>query len=217
MKTIVHIVTLTIAALVFSINANAETVVNTKTKATKVGYSNATEQRLAAIKIKSLGITKEEYARAETHRSLISEMDKNNTLSTLEILGIYAKTTAEKRKYARKFAKSIHQYTKKVLDFQKIVRQANKDLYGDVSMFDYTPMPKTIKKAIRRVSQTININTCNELCEQEVKALMTTAIVFPVDLYFTNATNLEIQHWALKLNINRNDVDQGYITLNHTY
>jgi hypothetical protein len=45
-----------------------------------------------------------EYARAETYKSLALEMDKNNTLSTLEILGMYAETKAEKRKYARKFS-----------------------------------------------------------------------------------------------------------------
>lgn len=214
MKTIVCIIT----ALFFSINTSAKTFVDTKTKTTKLGYIGATEQRLIAIKINSFDITQEEYARAEDYRSLINEMDKNNTLSPLEILGIYAKTKAEKRKYARKFAQSIHQYTKKVLSFQKLVRQANQDLYGNVSMFDYTPTPRTIKKTtIRRVSKTISLNDCNELCEKEVKALIEVAIVFPVDIYFKDATNLEIQNWALKLNINHNHVEQGYITLNHTY
>jgi hypothetical protein len=55
---------------------------------------------------------------AETYKSLALEMDKNNTLSTLEILGMYAETKAEKRKYARKFSKLFYQYTDRVLGFQ---------------------------------------------------------------------------------------------------
>jgi hypothetical protein len=74
---------------------------------------------------------------AETYKSLALEMDKNNTLSTLEILGMYAETKAEKRKYARKFSKLFYQYTDRVLGFQTLIRQANKDFYGNPSMFDY--------------------------------------------------------------------------------
>jgi hypothetical protein len=44
---------------------------------------------------------------------------------------------AEKRKYARKFSKLFYQYTDRVLGFQKLIRQANKDFYGNPSMFDY--------------------------------------------------------------------------------
>jgi hypothetical protein len=69
----------------------------------------------------SFDITNEEYARAETYKSLALEMDKNNTLSTLEILGMYAETKAEKRKYARKFSKLFYQYTDRVLGFQKLM------------------------------------------------------------------------------------------------
>jgi hypothetical protein len=43
------------------------------------------------------------------------------------------------------------------------------------------------------------------------------AIIFPVDFYFKNATNFEIQQWALKLEINSDVVNEGFITLNHAY
>jgi hypothetical protein len=49
---------------------------------------------------------------------------------------------AEKRKYARKFSKLFYQYTDRVLGFQKLIRQANKDFYGNPSMFDYVPVQK---------------------------------------------------------------------------
>jgi hypothetical protein len=51
----------------------------------------------------------------------------------------------------------------------------------------------------------------------DVKRLIKLAIIFPVDFYFKNATNFEIQQWALKLEINSDVVNEGFITLNHAY
>lgn len=200
--------------LVVSINVNA--VNKTKIDNTKIIYTSVTKQQLMETEVKFFGITKEEYTRAKTYQSLALEMDKNNTLSTLEILGVYAETKAEKRKYARKFAKLFHQYTDKVLSFQKLVMQENKRLTGDQSMFDYTRVQKE-KLQSKRISKIIDINDCDDLCKADVKKLIEVAFIFPVDLYFKNTTNLEIQRWASELAIKSDEVDQGFITLNHAY
>jgi hypothetical protein len=41
--------------------------------------------------------------------------------------------------------------------------------------------------------------------------------MFPVDLYFKEASNTDIQQWALRMNLSRDAVEQGLITLNHAY
>ncbi|VVH65733.1 hypothetical protein BSPLISOX_2246, partial [uncultured Gammaproteobacteria bacterium] len=69
----------------------------------------------------------------------------------------------------------------------------------------------------KRVSRAIELKDCNQLCVDEVKRLIKLAIIFPVDFYFKNATNFEIQQWALKLEINSDVVNEGFITLNHAY
>jgi hypothetical protein len=99
---------------------------------------------------------------------------------------MYAETKAEKRKYARKFSKLFYQYTDRVLGFQKLIRQANKDFYGNPSMFDYVPVQKKQSEP-KRVSRAIELKDCNQLCVDEVKRLIKLAIIFPVDFYFSNS------------------------------
>jgi len=202
--------------LLFVVSINVNATIKTEIDNTKIIYTGITKQQLTETKVKFFDITEEEYTRAETYKALVSEMDKNNTLSTLEILGMYAETKAEKRKYARKFAKLFYQYTDKVLSFQKLVNQENKSLTGDQSMFDYVAISKTLQKE-KRVSKIININDCDNLCKDDIKKLIKSAFIFPVDLYFKNATDLEIQQWASELAIKSDEVNQGLITLNHAY
>jgi hypothetical protein len=59
---------------------------------------------------------------------------------------MYAETKAEKRKYARKFSKLFYQYTDRVLGFQKLIRQANKDFYGNPSMLFFFFLMRMIKR-----------------------------------------------------------------------
>ncbi len=42
-------------------------------------------------------------------------------------------------------------------------------------------------------------------------------LIIPVDLYFKEASNTDIQQWALRMNLSRDAVEQGLITLNHAY
>jgi integrating conjugative element protein (TIGR03759 family) len=139
-------------------------------------------------------------------------MDKNNTLSTWEILGIFADTPAEKRKYARKFVESIRNYTTQVLEFQKYIKQAHKEMEVSNSMFDYLSPNKS--KAKRRM-KIIDLDDCDELCEGNVKTLLKASLIFPIDLYFKNATNAKIQRFAIKMKINHDEVKKGLITLNY--
>ncbi len=221
LQTALFLVSISTSANAIETKTENTGIENTRTKNTSTGntkkvYTSATKQQLAETKIQFFDITNEEYARAETYKSLALEMDKNNTLSTLEILGMYAETKAEKRKYARKFAKLFHQYTDRVLGFQKLIRQANKDLYGNQSMFDYAPVQKKQSKP-KRVSRVIILKDCRQLCVEEVKKLIKYAVIFPVDFYFKNATDLEIRQWASQLEINKDVVNEGFITLNHAH
>lgn len=186
----------------------------TNTKHTKINYSTLAEQRLAQTTTKFFDISEAEYARAKIYKAIVSEMDKNNTLSTLEILGIYAQTQAEKRKYARKFAKAYYQHTDRVITFNKLVDQEKKSLYGNLLMFDYATKTKAAKQNLRSV-RVINLNNCNKLCEEDVNILIKRALITPVDLYFKNGNSRDINQWALKMKIDPAIVKNGHITLNY--
>ncbi len=203
--------------ILFVVSITVNATIKTKIANTKVIYTGVTTQQLITeTKMKFFGITKEEYARAEAYKSLMSEINRNNTFSTLETLGMFAETEAEKRKYARKFVKIYYQHTDKVLTFQKIINQEKVRTYGHQSMFDYIQAPKKELRS-KRISKIINLNDCDNLCKADVKRLIKAAFIFPVDLYFRNATDLEIQQWALEMAIETDEVNQGFITLNHAY
>jgi integrating conjugative element protein (TIGR03759 family) len=196
----------------------------TKTLLTDFEKQQETKQQQAkmTLKMNHLNLSKEELILSDNLKAMTLEMDSNNTLSSLEILGIFATTPEQKRNYARKFVTAIRNYTTKVLDFQKYVNQAHKDVSGSDSMFDYIPKrkasPTTQKRTTKkRTTKTINLNDCDELCEHDIKTLVRTPLIFPVDLYFKDASNTDIQQWALKMNISRDGVEQGLITLNHAY
>jgi integrating conjugative element protein (TIGR03759 family) len=205
----------TFLIVLFLINTNA--IANVKTQNTEKIYTDIErqqEQRLN-LKMTRLNISKEEVILSENLRAVTLEMDKNNTLSTWEILGIFADTPAEKRKYARKFVESIRNYTTQVLEFQKYIKQAHKDMAVSNSMFDYLPPNKSRSEVTKRKTKIVDLDNCDELCEDNVKTLLKSALIFPVDLYFKNATNAKIQQFAIKIKINHNEVKQGLITLNY--
>jgi integrating conjugative element protein (TIGR03759 family) len=195
---------------------NTSVIANVKTQNTEKIYTNVErqqEQRLN-LKMTQLNISREEVILSENLREVTLEMDKNNTLSTWEILGIFADTPAEKRKYARKFVESIRNYTTQVLEFQKYIKQAHKEMAVSNSMFDYLS-PNKSRSEVKRKRKTVDLDNCDELCEDNIKTLLKSALIFPVDLYFKNATNTKIQQFAIKIKINHNEVKQGLITLNY--
>jgi integrating conjugative element protein (TIGR03759 family) len=200
-------------------NTATNTFIKTKTTTTKTILTNFEKQQQAKITLKMnhLNLSKEELIRSDHLQAMTLEMDSNNTLSSLEILGIFATTAEQKRNYARKFVISIRNYTTKVLAFQKYVNQAHKDMYGSGSMFDYTLNSKASPTTQTRTAKTINLNDCDERCEHEIKTLVRLPLMFPVDLYFKEASNTDIQQWALRMNLSRDAVEQGLITLNHAY
>jgi integrating conjugative element protein (TIGR03759 family) len=204
-------------------NTANSTFVKTKTNTTKTLLTDfekqqeTKQQAKMTLKMNHLNLSKEELILSDNLKAMALEMDNNNTVSSLEILGIFATTPEDKRKYARKFVTAIRNYTTKVLEFQKYVNQAHKDVSGSNSMFDYIPKRKASPTTQKRTTKTINLNDCDELCEHDIKTLVHMPLIFPVDLYFKNASNTDIQQWALKMNISRDGVEQGLITLNHAY
>lgn len=216
MANIAFITWIAITFMASTVGANAKTeAINSKIVNTHAVELKEVNQLIAESKIRSLNISQEELNRAKVYQALADEMDSNNTLSTLELLGVYAETEAEKQKYARKFVKAFRVHTQKVLDFQKIVRQTYQDIYGLDSMFDYNASQRNVTQVITRVSKVIDLNSCDEACEQSATLAILLSNQQGVDFYFKNASALEIQNWALKMGIAVETVDSGLITLNH--
>lgn len=211
-----------LTAFLIALSTNANIIVDTKINNTAFKESDKVKNSMKMIQ---LNLTKEEVILSESYRAIALDMDKDTTLSTLEILGMYAETEAEKRKYARKFAKAYYQYTERVLRFQKILNEEKKRLYGHKSMFDYWQQSKPQQpNRLKRLRVAIDLNDCNYDCERSHLATLRLSYMtpsglssYPIDFYFKNATNDEIQAWAVKMRINHQHVESGFITLNHAY
>ena len=189
-------------------------VINTNILANEVIKQTIKYDKETRLQAKYWQIEPQNYIKAqqlrEQYKGLVSK-----DITPIEVLGIFANTKAERDKYARIFAKMIRQTTKKVLDFQKSVNQAHKDLYGADSMFDYqsSQLPTYTPK---RKNITINIDDCNQSCITNAKKLINTSFINPVDFYFTSTTDDEIRSFARKLGISVEQVQNKQITLNHS-
>ncbi len=159
-------------------------------------------------------IEPQDYIKAQRLREQYKNLGNISNLTPLEILGIFATTKTDRNKYARMFARIYRQTTKKVLDFQKSVNQAHKDLYGADSMFDYQKINTSYTR--QRANMSININDCQQSCINKAKKLINASFIIPVDFYFTNATDTQIRVFAQKLSISIAQVQNKQITLNYS-
>ncbi len=200
-----HIIITIFVLIVLSGNAIAIDNIKSTTTQTEI-----TKPRIIKSQADFFGLTQIEVDKIKTLRSQYRGFFDEN-ISDVEVLGIFAKTEAEKRKYARLFAQTYRETTAKILAFQKFVNQAHIDLYGRQSMFDYIQVSKTPK----RLSYSIDINDCNNDCIKYAKQFINEATT-PVDLYFIGASSDDdIRIFAQKLNITKSVVSSRYITLNH--
>ncbi|SJM95592.1 TIGR03759 family integrating conjugative element protein [Crenothrix polyspora] len=58
------------------------------------------------------------------------------SLSPLEVLGIHAETTQERKQYAKRWARLMHEDVERTLAFQRAYLEAAKELYGQAPLFD---------------------------------------------------------------------------------
>lgn len=178
------------------------------------------------IKTQNTKITNSEYIKTQSEYWNISYEEYENSrylreqykglistdITPLEILGINAKTDAERNKYAKLFAKKMRDTTARTLKFQDAYRKAYTELYGKEDMFNIQLSQNN--KPIKRVRQDIDLKNCNTDCIKTAKDNINKSLMIPVDFYFKNATKQDIQKWAFAQKINREDVAFKRITLN---
>lgn len=119
------------------------------------------------ISMQVWGLTQEELQRAK----LLLKGPRANfsvpNLSPIEALGIHARSDAERRKYAERFAKAQHEDTERVLAWAMAYQQATQQLYPNQKVIDFARIaPIDIapsiadaanmpRSAIRKTKQTV--------------------------------------------------------------
>jgi integrating conjugative element protein (TIGR03759 family) len=176
----------------------------------KITDNNITHNKQTENVANFLSITPQELLKAQQIKEKYGNFIDGN-VTPLEYLGYFAETHTERKKYAELYATINRKVTQQILDFQKAVLQVDKEKFGADKIIDYTINAKLPK----RNKLTIDIDNCNAFCKDDILELTNRSLIAPVDLYFTNATDNQIRQFAQSINLTIENVNNGFITLNH--
>ncbi|MCH9699335.1 MAG: TIGR03759 family integrating conjugative element protein [Gammaproteobacteria bacterium] len=170
-------------------------------------------------------LSEHEWQRYQTLMQGIRGSISPSTISPLEVLGTHARNDKERRHYAKRWAKLMHDDVDRILKFQAAYQTAWTDLYGvqplvDISQLKRKPKPSLSIHNGDRITVFIKPKDCttcqlvvHKAAEQILKAGAT------LDVYFVTTQpgkdDQLITHWAQTAGIKPADVKARRITLNH--
>ena len=170
-------------------------------------------------------LSKEEWQRYEKLMQGIRGSISPSTISPLEVLGTHARDDKERRHYARRWAKLMHDDVDRILKFQAAYQAAWTELYGVQPLVDISQLkrnPKTTPPFQKgdRIAVFIKPKDCStcqlvvhNAADQTLKAGAT------LDVYFVTTQpgkdDQLITHWAQAAGIKPADVKARRVTLNH--
>lgn len=181
------------------------------------------EKTIAKQHAKQWGLSINEW---ERYKTLLKGIDdyRSDKLDPLTELGIRARSSAERRRYARKLARLDHDRTQRVLAFQKTYDQVFSQLYPDETPVNAQGMTQALmsgqKSAAKlgldgsqRKAVFVRLHDCSA-CRRKVKQLASAGT--PMDIFVVDAESDDaIRSWAMDADLDPERVRSGAITLNH--
>lgn len=151
------------------------------------------------------------------------------TISPIEVLGIHARTDAERRRYAEQWARLMYQDAGRVLAFQHAYDEAVKRLFPDQPLID--PIPGSDSAPIEPADfeagdrlmffTTLDCSRCDALLRRLVDKRSLLPPDTSIDIYLINpdadaeTADAAIRAWAKSQALPVARVRDGTITLNH--
>lgn len=147
------------------------------------------------------------------------------SLSPLEALGIHAETDGERRDYAKRLAKAMHDDAERVLAFARVYQEESNKLYPNAALIDKallglaaraSPATSTLQPGDRALFFT-RTGQCPD-CSQQLAALVkaTQRAGVQLDVYVVGADNDgAIRSWAATQPFDRARLANKALTLNH--
>lgn len=176
-------------------------------------------------------ITEEEYSRYQELMKGIRGSISPDNISPIEVLGIHARSDAERTKYARMWADAMEKDTQRILAFNRAYNQAwvekgSPDLV-DISKLELGNANPTAEKTLSAPAGNANnlllvtmIAECKPCDDRLQKALTALQIDrrATLDIYFIDSENAEksvIRQWAAQKRIEVDLLKNKRISLNH--
>jgi integrating conjugative element protein (TIGR03759 family) len=170
------------------------------------------------------GLNETEWQRYSTLMQGIRGSISQANLSPLEVLGIHAETEQERRDYASRLAKMVHEDTERVLAFTRVYQEEASKLTPSPALIDTSRWPRDnggSKKASLQAHDRLlfftrlsDCSTCDGQLARLLKSTHDPSI--QLDIYLINAKNdAEIMAWAQRQPLDRDRLKNKTITLNH--
>ena len=172
------------------------------------------------------GLDDTEWQRYESLKLGIRGSVSAATLSPIEVLGIHARSTEERRRYAEQWAVMMREDAERILAFQRAYDEAQRRLYPNGLLIDASMLNanKTDHEALAKLAwqptdrvlffTDTQCPTCDALLERLVSQL---AQFSGIDLYLIDVSPGEeslIREWAASKQISPQWVKEHKVTLN---
>lgn len=115
-----------------------ETTATASQSVGSAGAVHADAESLGRFSREQWDLNEAEWARYQSLMHGIRGSVSPATLSPIEVLGIHAQTEAERKDYARRWARLMHEDAARVLAFQAAYDQASRELYPGAQIIDTT-------------------------------------------------------------------------------
>ena len=161
----------------------------------------------------------------DRYKTLLKGIDgyRSDKLDPLTLLGMHARSAAERKRYARKLARMEHQRVERVLSFQRAYDQAAKALYPNEQRIRTDNIGRSLARGNHDARQlgldgvrkavVVRTDDCSA-CVTTVKRLASSHT--PMDIYVIGAGSDDaIRRWAIQVGLDPKRVRSGEITLNH--
>ena len=212
-------------ALPAGVAAQATGTVQTPTAASQATPSQTTPSRLTQIdaaRASRWGLSETEWQR---YRELMQGMRASvspPTISPIEVLGIHARNPAERRRFAERWARAMHEDVERILAFQRAYQQAYRLLYPNEMLIDPERLVRPVQKPTPLQSTDrvmfftrVDCPPCDALLE---RVLRHQDQVAGIDLYIAGldaGDDAGVRAFARKRSIDPARVHARRITLNH--
>jgi len=197
----------------------------TRVKETGIAFSSASANTLSPTELarsRAWGLTETEWQRYKQLMQGIRSSISPSTISPIEVLGIHARDSEERRRYAEQWAQSMHEDVNRILAFQHAYDEAGKRLYPNQQLIDIARLPVQSKKtnSIQVDDRVLfftrpNCPACDVLLERLLKRIDR---IGGIDIYLTGTQlgdDQAIRDWAGDHMIKPEWVRTRRTTLNH--
>ena len=205
--------------------ALGQSVSSTETEVTRTVPREATTTPLSKSErehSKAWSLTDTEWRRYQGLLLGIRGSISPTNLSPIEVLGIHARDSAERRRYATRWARAMRDDTERILAFQHAYDAAAKQLFSGRTLIDVGKLQTLPQKTSElRADDRILFFTavmCPACDAVLVKLLSRLDTVAGIDIYITNVPTKDdevIRAWAEEHGIEREWVGTRRVTLNH--